>query len=109
MLQGYAVRSYLISPRNNGVRAIDAIHTALKDKPQLPTPQHPGTAAQPLNGHAGECPPPIRGRADRAEPLFSSPSAAESDETFQWKGNLFTGYHYHEVKAKPAEYIKWSE
>jgi hypothetical protein len=35
MLQGYAVRSYLISPRNNGVRAIDAIHTALKDKPQL--------------------------------------------------------------------------
>jgi hypothetical protein len=44
MLQGYAARSYLVSARNNGVRAIDAIHTALNDKPQLPTPN--GVAPQ---------------------------------------------------------------
>jgi hypothetical protein len=33
----------------------------------------------------------------------------KSDESFQWEGNLFTGYHYRKVKAKPTEYIKWSE
>jgi transposase len=32
------VRSYLVSARNNGIRAIDAIHTALNGKPWLPTP-----------------------------------------------------------------------
>ena len=32
------VRSYLISARNHGLRAIDAIHTALLGKPWLPTP-----------------------------------------------------------------------
>jgi len=32
------VRSYLVSARNNGVRAIDAIHTALNGNPWLPTP-----------------------------------------------------------------------
>ncbi|MCA1694718.1 MAG: IS66 family transposase, partial [Actinobacteria bacterium] len=31
------VRSYLVSARNNGIRAIDAIHTALNGKPWLPT------------------------------------------------------------------------
>ena len=32
------VRSYLVSARNHGLRAIDAIHTALTGKPWLPTP-----------------------------------------------------------------------
>jgi hypothetical protein len=32
------IRSYLVSARNHGIRAIDAIHTALAGKPWLPTP-----------------------------------------------------------------------
>jgi transposase len=37
-LAGYCrIRSYLVSSRNHGVRAIDAIHTALNGKPWLPT------------------------------------------------------------------------
>ena len=32
------VRSYLVSARNHGLRAIDAIHNALAGRPWLPTP-----------------------------------------------------------------------
>ena len=31
------IRSYLVSARNHGIRAIDAIHSALTDNPWLPT------------------------------------------------------------------------
>ena len=38
-LAGYCcIRSYLVSTRNHGVRAIDAIHTALTGNPWLPRP-----------------------------------------------------------------------
>jgi transposase len=38
-LRGYLrVRSYLVSARGHGIRAIDAIHTALTGNPWLPTP-----------------------------------------------------------------------
>jgi transposase len=32
------VRSYLVTARNHGVEAIDAIHAVLTGKPWLPTP-----------------------------------------------------------------------
>jgi transposase len=32
------VRSYLVTARNHGLTAIDAIHTALTGKPWLPVP-----------------------------------------------------------------------
>jgi transposase len=34
------VRSYLVTARNHGVSAIDAIHAALTGKPWLPVPAH---------------------------------------------------------------------
>jgi transposase len=38
-LAGYCrVRSYLVSARNHGIRAIDAIHAALTGNPWIPTP-----------------------------------------------------------------------
>ena len=38
-LAGYCrVRSYLVSARNHGIRAIEAIHAALAGKPWLPAP-----------------------------------------------------------------------
>jgi hypothetical protein len=45
---------------------------------------------------------------EKSRYLAHNPSL-KSDEAFQWEGNLFTGYHYRKVKAKPTEYIKWSE
>jgi hypothetical protein len=32
------IRSYLVSARNHGIRAVDAIHTALAGSPWLPIP-----------------------------------------------------------------------
>ena len=51
-LAGYCrIRSYLLSCRNHGVRAIDAIHTASMANPDSPQPQRRDITAQPVNGH----------------------------------------------------------
>jgi hypothetical protein len=31
----------------------------------------------------------------------------KSDESFQWEGHLFTGYHLRKTKGKPDEYVNY--
>jgi hypothetical protein len=51
-LAGYCrIRSYLVSSRNHGVRAIDAITPPSTANPGSPQPQRRDITAQPVNGH----------------------------------------------------------
>jgi hypothetical protein len=45
-------------------------------------------------------------KMERSRYLAHNPPL-KSDESFQWEGHLFTGYHLRKTKGKPDEYVNY--